>query len=76
MRPDPKTAGGCGTCGYYMKNIVKFLLSHIGLVSLVVGYTIIGAFTFERLESEAELSVKKNVTATRLQVIQLFSSIP
>ena len=36
-------------CLYYLRNIVTFLVSHIGLVSLVVGYCIMGAFTFEAL---------------------------
>lgn len=65
-----KTADGCGTFGYCMKNFIKFLLSHIGLVSLVIGYTIMGAFTFERLEAEEELKIKKNVAATRQKVFE------
>lgn len=60
--------GRCGPCGSYLKSIVKFLLSHIGLVSLVVGYTIIGAITFQNLESENEKAVKKNMTAVRAKV--------
>lgn len=55
--------GQCASCGYYLKNIIKFLLSHIGLVSLVVGYTIVGAFTFSKLESEYEIEVKKNMSS-------------
>ncbi|XP_069987444.1 uncoordinated protein 58 [Penaeus vannamei] len=60
--------GQCDSCGYYLKNIVKFLISHIGLVSLVIGYTIVGAFTFERLEAEHELQIKKNMSSVRLKV--------
>ncbi|XP_063845847.1 uncharacterized protein LOC135091804 isoform X1 [Scylla paramamosain] len=60
--------GQCGSCGYYLKNIIKFLISHIGLVSLVIGYTIVGAFTFERLEAEHEKAVKANMSAVRLEV--------
>ncbi|XP_068250022.1 potassium channel subfamily K member 18 isoform X3 [Palaemon carinicauda] len=58
----------CGNCGYYFKNIIKFLISHIGLVSLVIGYTIIGAFTFERLESDHEIKVKQNMSSVRKDV--------
>lgn len=58
----------CGTCGSYLKSILKFLVSHIGLVSLVVGYTIIGAFTFARLEAEHEVEVKKNMSFVREKV--------
>ncbi|XP_069956089.1 potassium channel subfamily K member 18 isoform X2 [Cherax quadricarinatus] len=60
--------GQCGNCIYYLKNIIKFLISHIGLVSLVIGYTIVGAFTFERLEARHELEVKKNMSFVRLKV--------
>ncbi|XP_071521841.1 potassium channel subfamily K member 18 isoform X2 [Panulirus ornatus] len=60
--------GQCGNCGYYLKNIIKFLISHIGLVSLVIGYTIVGAFTFKRLEAHHELEVKKNMSFVRLKV--------
>ncbi|MPC90270.1 hypothetical protein E2C01_085247 [Portunus trituberculatus] len=60
--------GQCGSCGYYLKNIIKFLISHIGLVSLVIGYTIVGAFTFERLEADHERAVKANMSAVRLEV--------
>ncbi|CAL4072263.1 unnamed protein product [Meganyctiphanes norvegica] len=58
----------CGQCGYYVKAILKFLVSHIGLVSLVIGYTIIGGFTFEHLEAEHELEVKKNMSKGREKV--------
>lgn len=29
------------------KHVTAFILSHVGLLSLVVGYCVIGAFTFE-----------------------------
>jgi len=44
------------------------LLSHIGLLSLVVGYCIMGAFIFRELEYRNELEVKRNMTNNRLQV--------
>ena len=72
MREEGSGGGGdggqCGSCGYYLKNIIKFLISHIGLVSLVIGYTIVGAITFERLEAEHERDVKANMSAVRLEV--------
>ena len=34
----------------YTRSFASFLLSHIGLLSLVVGYCIMGAFIFEELE--------------------------
>lgn len=55
----------CSGCLRFLRQLLSFLLSHIGLLSLVVGYCIMGAFIFEELERENELSVKRNVTATR-----------
>jgi len=68
MRSNGKHSTRCRVCGSYVKSILKFLVSHIGLVSLVVGYTIIGAFTFARLEQAHELEVKKNMTTVRRRV--------
>ncbi|KAK2708910.1 uncharacterized protein LOC136028185 [Artemia franciscana] len=57
-------------CIYILRNILTFLVSHIGLVSLVVGYCIIGAFTFEALEAEHELEVKKKMSTFRHEVTE------
>jgi hypothetical protein len=48
----------------------SFLFSHIGLLSLVVGYCIMGGFIFAELERENELMVKRNVTKTRQAVTE------
>ena len=53
---------------YYLFHICKFLLSHIGLVTLVVSYCILGAFIFEFLEHDYETVIKKNMTDTRLSI--------
>ena len=37
-------------CCQFTRSFASFLLSHIGLLSLVVGYCIMGAFIFEELE--------------------------
>jgi len=65
VEPEKRTTG---KCLHYLRNIVTFLVSHIGLVSLVVGYCIMGAFTFEALESENEILVKKEMVAARANV--------
>ena len=57
-----------GKCLYYLRNIATFLVSHIGLVSLVVGYCIMGAFTFEALEAKHELQVKREMVRVRESV--------
>ena len=58
----------CASCCRFLRKVVSFLLSHIGLLSLVVGYCIMGAFVFEILEHENELMVKRNRTKNRLSV--------
>jgi len=58
----------CAECCRFLRQVLSFLLSHIGLLSLVVGYCIMGAFIFEELESENELMVKRNMTKNRHQV--------
>jgi len=50
---------------YYARNIATFLVSHIGLVSLVVGYCIMGAFAFEALEADNERQVKRKMSQVR-----------
>ncbi|XP_059090405.1 uncharacterized protein LOC131886165 isoform X1 [Tigriopus californicus] len=51
-------------------SICSFLFSHIGLLSLVVGYCFLGAFIFEELERYNEIEVKRNMTRTREAVTE------
>ena len=55
----------CASCCKFLKSVISFLLSHIGLLSLVVGYCIMGAFIFEILERSNELEIKRNMTKNR-----------
>lgn len=66
--PPPPTK--CSKCWKFVKQVLSFLLSHIGLLSLVVGYCIMGAFIFEELERYNELEVKRNMTKNRLLVTE------
>ena len=68
VAPTHKPPTKCGTCCRFLRKVISFLLSHIGLLSLVVGYCIMGAFVFEILERENELMVKRNMTKNRLSV--------
>merc|ERR1719323_2438159 len=68
--PPPPAATCCSRCCGVTKKIFSFLFSHIGLLSLVVGYCIMGAFIFEELERENEIMVKRNVTKTRHAVTE------
>ncbi|KAL0266673.1 UNVERIFIED_CONTAM: hypothetical protein PYX00_009157 [Menopon gallinae] len=55
----------CRRCLYYIWKVVTCIFSHIILVSLVVAYCILGAFTFESLEAEHEVQVKANISFIR-----------
>ena len=46
--------------------MTSFLLSHIGLLSLVVGYCIMGAFIFQELERANEIETKREMRTKRL----------
>ena len=64
--PPPPTK--CSLCLKFIRKVLSFLLSHIGLLSLVVGYCIMGAFIFKELERHSEIEVKRNMTKNRLLV--------
>lgn len=53
----PSTRGKCVSCLCFSWKIFTCVFSHVTLVTLVVAYCILGAFTFERLESENEVMV-------------------
>ena len=65
IKPPPTK---CVSCCRFLRQVISFFLSHIGLLSVVVGYVIMGAFVFEILERNNELMVKKNMTANRHRV--------
>jgi len=56
----------CRACLRWSRGAASFLLSHIGLLSLVVGYCIMGAFIFEELEKHNEIMTKRTVKERRL----------
>jgi hypothetical protein len=53
--PEEKTR--CQVCLTGCKHVTTFILSHVGLVTLVVGYCLVGAVTFEALEVDHEIEV-------------------
>ncbi|EEB16253.1 conserved hypothetical protein, partial [Pediculus humanus corporis] len=65
---DENRANPCKTCCYFAWKLITCIFSHIILVSLVVAYCILGAFTFESLESGHEIQVKSEVSAFRAAV--------
>ncbi|KAF8766605.1 TWiK family of potassium channels protein 18-like [Argiope bruennichi] len=60
----------CGKCRYYCQTGSTFVFSHIGLCSLVFGYTVLGAFTFEALEAGNERSKKMQMREEKDQMIE------
>ena len=51
---------------YLIRSVTSFLLSHIGLLSLMVGYCIMGAFIFQELERANEIETKREMKTKRL----------
>ena len=61
---DPPTK--CSACLKVTRSVTSFLLSHIGLLSLVVGYCIMGAFIFQEVEKYNEIETKRQMKDKRL----------
>ncbi|KAE8748119.1 hypothetical protein FOCC_FOCC005122 [Frankliniella occidentalis] len=68
--PAEREPSKCGMFWRYVWKLCSCLCSHVTLVSLVVAYCVLGAFTFEMLEAGHELEVKKNVSFRRSNVTQ------
>ena len=49
----------------FIKNVIAFFFSHVGLCAVVIGYAMLGAVTFKAIESEHEHEVQKNVQTNR-----------
>ena len=60
----------CGKCCHYCRQVATFLFSHIGLCTLVIGYTLIGAFTFQALELKNEVKEREQMLRIRDQMIE------
>ncbi|XP_076345616.1 potassium channel subfamily K member 18-like [Tachypleus tridentatus] len=60
----------CARCRYYCRTGSTYVFSHIGLCGLVVGYTIMGAFTFETLEALNEKIKREEIRNKRSAVIE------
>ena len=56
----------------FTRSFASFLLSHIGLLSLVVGYCIMGAFIFEELEKVSTNPSKFNLRLSKIMYVCLF----
>lgn len=65
--PPSSTSKKCANC---CKKTFAFLVSHIGLCSLVVGYSIAGGFIFKELEAPFEVKQRNNVAAKRKYFVE------
>ncbi|XP_014663612.1 PREDICTED: uncharacterized protein LOC106806251 [Priapulus caudatus] len=69
QRPDSGAssvrASRCQQCRSATIKFIAYLFSNVGLVGLVVGYCVIGAFMFSALELDNELERKKAMSHTR-----------
>ena len=58
MEEDEEERTKCKKCLAGCRSVTTFFLSHVGLISLVIAYCVMGAFTFESLEKQHELDVR------------------
>ena len=58
LEEDAEEKTKCQKCTICCRKTTTFLLSHVGLISLVISYCVLGALMFESLESRHELDVK------------------
>ncbi|XP_021937652.1 uncharacterized protein LOC110838623 [Zootermopsis nevadensis] len=68
--PEEVAPSRCSTFLHYTWKIFTCIFSHVILVSLVVSYCIMGAFTFQSLEKNNEIKVKRNISRIRLNVTE------
>ncbi|KAF7270464.1 hypothetical protein GWI33_016569 [Rhynchophorus ferrugineus] len=55
----------CSSFMHYSWKTITCLFSHVTLISMVISYCYLGAVTFEALEVEHEVEVKKNIQHIR-----------
>ena len=51
-------ASNLSKCMIAIRRFFTFIFSHVGLLSMVMGYCILGGITFEHLEKDHELQVQ------------------
>ncbi|XP_041980310.1 uncharacterized protein LOC121733967 isoform X2 [Aricia agestis] len=61
----PPPPSKCAKFLYYTWKLCSVVFSHFVMISLVVAYCILGAVTFEKLESQHEREVKQNISQIR-----------
>ena len=59
----------------FMKSFFAHLFSQVGLCALVIGYSIMGAFVFGKLEKDNELNTRQKVGDTRKDTLEQLYNI-
>lgn len=57
IEPPPPGRSKCMSCLCFSWKVFTCIFSHATLITMVVAYCVLGAFTFERLEAENEREV-------------------
>ncbi|KAH1009171.1 hypothetical protein HUJ04_001570 [Dendroctonus ponderosae] len=52
-------------CKEYIRNFIAFMFSNVGIIGLVIGYTIAGSFIFQFLERGKQIEVHVNAIGNR-----------
>lgn len=55
------------------KTILRFLFSNVGLIFMVIGYTIGGAFLFQLLEKHANVQACQEVAGKERKIISMYT---
>lgn len=58
------------TIKQYVKRVVAMVFSTVGVLSLMVGYTVLGGYVFMRLEAPNEVAVKADVRRAMLSHVE------
>ena len=58
-----------------MKMFIANLFSHVGLCALVIGYSIMGAFVFKKLEKDNEMNTRIGVGRDRENILEQLYNI-
>ncbi|CAO1441973.1 unnamed protein product [Diamesa serratosioi] len=65
IEPPPPGRSKCMSCLCFSWKVFTCIFSHATLITLVVSYCVLGAFTFEQLEADFERTVKRNIRYIR-----------
>lgn len=62
-------------CKECTRKLIAFLFSNVGIIGLVVGYTIAGAFIFQKIEGTSHRNITRGVLQNRNETARLIWNI-